>query len=115
MIGKRKRFENPLEQYYRILRKRWPTLVLVFSVTVALTSTVIASVLALPFGLFVGLGRFRGRRVVVGLLNTLMALPTVLVGLVVYAFITRRGPLGSLELLYTQTAMVIGQVILAFS
>ena len=39
------------------------------SVTVALTSTVIASILALPFGLFVGLGRFRGRRVVVGLLN----------------------------------------------
>ena len=52
--------------------------------------------------------------VVVSLLNTLMALPTVLVGLLVYSFLTRRGPLGSLELLYTQTAMVIGQVILAF-
>ncbi len=84
------------------------------SVTVALISTGIASILALPFGLFVGLGRFRGRRVVMSLLNTLMALPTVLVGLILYAFITRRGPLGSLELLYTQTAMVVGQVILAF-
>jgi tungstate transport system permease protein len=84
------------------------------SVTVALASTAIASLLAIPFGLLVGLGRFRGRRVVMGLLNTLMALPTVLVGLIVYAFITRRGPLGEFEILYTQTAMVIGQVILAF-
>jgi len=79
-----------------------------------LTSTVIASALALPFGLFVGLGKFRGRRVVVSLLNTLMALPTVLVGLLVYAFITRQGPLGSWDLLYTPWAMVVGQVILAF-
>jgi len=83
------------------------------STTVALSSTAIASALALPLGLFVGLGRFRGRRLMVSLLNTLMALPTVLVGLLVYAFITRRGPLGSFDLLYTQAAMVIGQVILA--
>ena len=84
------------------------------SVFVALTSTAIASALALPFGLLVGLGRFRGRRAVVLVLNTLMALPTVLVGLVVYALVTRHGPLGTLELLYTPTAMVIGQVILSF-
>ncbi|MBW1811752.1 MAG: ABC transporter permease [Deltaproteobacteria bacterium] len=84
------------------------------SLTVALTSTVIAAALGLPFGLLVGLGRFRGRRAVVTVLNTLMALPTVLVGLVLYAFISRRGPIGSLDLLYSPTAMVIGQVILAF-
>jgi tungstate transport system permease protein len=47
-------------------------------------------------------------------LNSLLALPTVVVGLVVYAFISRRGILGILDLLYTQTAMVVGQVILIF-
>ncbi len=84
------------------------------SVTVALSSTLIASLLALPFGLLVGLGRFRGKRAVVVVLNTLLALPTVLVGLVIYALLTRRGPLGSWDMLYTPAAMVVGQVILAF-
>jgi tungstate transport system permease protein len=84
------------------------------SVAVALFSTLIAAMLALPAGLWIGLSKFRGRRALVSLLNTLMALPTVLVGLVVYAFLSRRGPMGSMDLLYTQTAMVIGQVILAF-
>ncbi len=84
------------------------------SLLVALSSTAIASALALPCGLAVGLGRFRGRRLVVGLLNTLMALPTVLVGLIVYALVSRQGPLGSMELLYTPAAMIMGQVVLAF-
>ncbi|RLB59857.1 MAG: ABC transporter permease [Deltaproteobacteria bacterium] len=84
------------------------------SLSVSLTSTGLATVLALPAGLALGLGRFRGRRLVLGLANTLMALPTVLVGLLVYAFLTRRGPLGELNLLYTRGAMVVGQVILAF-
>lgn len=84
------------------------------SLWVSTSSTLIAAALALPAGLAVGLGTFRGRRVVISLLNTLLALPTVLVGLVVYAMLSRRGPLGSWELLYSPTAMVIGQVILAF-
>ncbi|RME27080.1 MAG: ABC transporter permease subunit [Deltaproteobacteria bacterium] len=84
------------------------------SLSVSITSTFLSTILALPAGLALGLGRFRGRRLSLGLFNTLMSLPTVLVGLIVYALLTRRGPLGDLELLYTKTAMVIGQVILAF-
>ncbi len=83
------------------------------SLSVSGTATVLAAALGLPLGLAVGLGSFRGRRLVIGLLNTCLALPTVLVGLVVYAFISRQGPLGSLELLYTPAAMIIGQTLLA--
>jgi tungstate transport system permease protein len=83
------------------------------SVRVALVSTCIASVLGLPLGFLVATRRFVGKRAVVILLNTLMGLPTVVVGLLVYGMLSRRGPLGDLGLLYTPAAMVIGQVILA--
>jgi len=84
------------------------------SLKVSLSSTLIASLLGVPTGFFIALKEFRGKRVVITILNSLLALPTVVVGLLVYAFISRRGLLGILDLLYTQTAMVIGQVILIF-
>jgi tungstate transport system permease protein len=74
---------------------------------------IFATLAGVPAGLAVGLGRFPGRRIVITLLNTLMALPTVVVGLVVYGFLSRVGPLGQFGLLFTPTAMVIGQIILA--
>lgn len=83
------------------------------SVKVALCSTGIASILGLLISLPLGMRSFKGKQPIVVLLNTLMGLPTVLVGLLVYSFICRRGPLGSLGLLYTQKAMVLGQVVLA--
>jgi len=83
------------------------------SVQVALISTCIASVLGLPLGFLVATRRFVGKRAAVVVLNTLMGLPTVVVGLLVYGMLSRRGPLGDLGLLYTPAAMVIGQVILA--
>jgi tungstate transport system permease protein len=83
------------------------------SLRVACISTVLAALVALPLGLAIGLGRFAGRRVVVSLMNTLLALPTVLVGLVLYGLLSRSGPLGALGILYTPTAMVIGQSVLA--
>jgi len=83
------------------------------SMRVALTSTAVAALLGLPLGFLVATRRFRGRRLTVVLLNTLMGLPTVVVGLLVYGFLSRRGPLGEWGLLFTPTAMVIGQVILA--
>ncbi len=82
------------------------------SLKVTLTSTAIASILGIPAALLISLTRFPGRQWIVTLLNSLMALPTVVVGLMVYAFISRKGPLGMLDLLYTQTAIIIGQVIL---
>jgi len=58
------------------------------------------------------MGEFRVKRLMITILNTLLALPTVVIGLFVYSIISRRGYLGSLELLYTTKAMIIGQVIL---
>jgi tungstate transport system permease protein len=84
------------------------------SVTVSMASTTIATLLAVPAALVLSQARLRGRSVADGLLGTLMALPTVLVGLLVYALLRRAGPLGSLEVLYTPGAMVAGQAILAF-
>ena len=82
------------------------------SLKVSATSTVIASLMGVPFGFFVAFESFPGKRMVITCLNTLLALPTVVIGLFVYGFISRRGLLGPLDLLYTQKAMVIGQTIL---
>lgn len=83
------------------------------SLRVSCIAIVFATIVGLPLGFCVGLREFRGKRFVVTVLNTLMALPTVVVGLTVYSLISRRGPLGPLNLLYTPGAMIIGQFILA--
>ena len=82
------------------------------SLKVSSISTLIASVVGIPAGFFIAFEEFRGKRMLVTVLNTLLALPTVVVGLFVYAFISRRGIFGPWDLLYTQKAIVIGQVIL---
>lgn len=82
------------------------------SIKVSLTSTMVAALFGVPAGFVIAMKEFSGKRIVITILNSLLALPTVVVGLVVYAFISRKGVLGILDLLYTQTAMVIGQVIL---
>jgi tungstate transport system permease protein len=61
----------------------------------------------------IALKHFPGRRAVLAVLNTLMALPTVVIGLIVYSFISRAGPLGGLGILFTPAAVVIGQAFLA--
>lgn len=83
------------------------------SVSVAVWSTLLAALLGIPLGISIGIGTFPGRRLVITTLNTLMALPTVVVGLIVYGFLSRQGPLGGFNLLFTPQAMVIGQTILA--
>ena len=82
------------------------------SLKVSSISTVIASLVGVPGGFLIAFSEFSGKRFVVTLLNTLLALPTVAVGLLVYAFICRRGIFGEYDLLYTQKAIIIGQVIL---
>jgi tungstate transport system permease protein len=82
------------------------------SLYVSFFSTLVASVLGAPLGFFIAVREFRGKRVVITVLNTLLALPTVVIGLFVYAFLSRRGVLGSLGMLYTPWAIVVGQVIL---
>jgi tungstate transport system permease protein len=83
------------------------------SVWVSCAATAIASGLGLPLGFLVAVRRFRGRDLVVTLLNTLLALPTVVVGLFVYSLIRRGSPLGPLDLLFSPGAMIAGQVVLA--
>ncbi len=84
------------------------------SVRFALTSTFFSAVLALPLGLFLKLSAFRGRKFIIIILNSLMALPTVVIGLLVYSMISRNAPLGRFGLLFNPGAIIAGQVILAF-
>ena len=73
----------------------------------------IGVVIGIPLGTWLGLARFRGRNVAAAVVNTGLALPPVVVGLFVYMLLSRRGPLGSLEWLFTPQAMIIAQVIIA--
>ncbi len=82
------------------------------SLEVSCVSTIIASLAGVPAGFVIAVTRFRGKRAVITLLNTLLALPTVVIGLFVYALISRQGIFGVLGLLYTQKAMIIGQTCL---
>lgn len=83
------------------------------SLKVSCTAVFFATIIGLPLGLLIALNQFIGKRTIITILNTLMALPTVVVGLLVFALISRQGPLGVLGLLFTPTAMVVGQFILA--
>jgi tungstate transport system permease protein len=76
-------------------------------------ATAVATVLGLPLGVVLGLRRFPGHRLFVTVVNTGMGLPPVVVGLFVFLLLARSGPLGGLDLVYTPTAMIIAQVIIA--
>jgi tungstate transport system permease protein len=97
-----------------LIWSRDPELLLIIQVSLKVsgTSTLIASVVGVPAGFFIAFRTFSGKRLLITVLNTLLALPTVVVGLFVYAFLSRRGIFGTFDLLYTQKAMIIGQVIL---
>ncbi|NVM57950.1 MAG: ABC transporter permease [Desulfobacterales bacterium] len=86
--------------------------IVLVSLKVSSSSTLIASLIGIPAGFVIAFKEFRGKRMTITILNTLLALPTVVIGLFVYAFISRRAVFGPLDLLYTQKAIVIGQVIL---
>ncbi|MDX2493744.1 MAG: ABC transporter permease [Desulfuromusa sp.] len=77
------------------------------------TAIAFASLFGIPTGLWLGLSNFRGKRILVTLLNTLMALPTVVVGLLLFGLLSRQGPLGDWGLLFTPSAMILGQIVLA--
>ncbi|NIM18740.1 MAG: ABC transporter permease subunit [Candidatus Latescibacteria bacterium] len=84
------------------------------SLQVSGTATLVSLVLGIPLGTFLGLARFPGRSLVVSLINTGMGLPPVVVGLFISILLWRSGPLGFLDLMYTPSAMVIAQVVIAF-
>jgi tungstate transport system permease protein len=80
---------------------------------VSLGATLVAALVGVPLGAAIALGSFPGRRVLLAAANTGMGLPPVVVGLVVTVLLWRSGPLGGLGLLYTPTAMVIAQAVIA--
>ena len=106
--------ETPLVVAFRLIAEADAELVGVTwrSVRIALSSTAIAAVVGLPAAGLLALARFPGRRVILVVSNALMALPTVAVALAVYGIISRSGPLGYLDLLFTPGAVVVGQTIL---
>lgn len=83
------------------------------SFQVSLTALLIATPFAVIMAFLLAYGRFPGRRLLIATFNTLLSFPAVVVGLTFYILLSRQGPLGDLQLLFTQPAMVIGQVALA--
>ena len=79
----------------------------------SVSSALIACLPGIPVGVVVALSRFRGRRAVLAILTSLTALPTVVIGLIVYSAVSRAGPLGRFGILFTPTAVIVGQTILA--
>ncbi len=86
--------------------------IVLLSLKVSFSAVVLAALVGLPVGALVAIRNFRGRGLIVTLLNSLMGLPPVVVGLLVYLLLSRAGPLGEYGLLFTPKAMVIAQTLL---
>jgi len=87
--------------------------IIVLSLKVSGLALFLATIIGLPIGTAIGLYRIKGHSFIITVLHTMMGLPPVTVGLFVYLFLSRSGPLGFLGFLYTPAAMVIAQMILA--
>jgi len=99
---------------FRLIASLDPDLVEIvgLSLRVSLSALALSALLGLPLGAWIGVIRFRGRHALVVLMNSLMGLPPVVVGLLVYLFLSRSGPLGGLGWLFTPRAMVLAQTLL---
>ncbi|MBS3952894.1 MAG: ABC transporter permease [Methylomicrobium sp.] len=84
------------------------------SLKISLIATTTAGTIAIVSGIYIGITEFRFKRTLQHILNTLMAMPTVMIGLVLYGLLSRKGPMGELGLLYTQPAVIIGEACLIF-
>ena len=82
------------------------------SLELSLVAAVAGAAIGLPLGALIAVGHFPGRRSLIVLLNALLGLPSVVVGLVVYLLLSRAGPLGSLGILFTPSAIVVAQTVL---
>ena len=83
------------------------------SLKISCTATLVSLFIGIPAGVFLALSDFFGRRLIISLVNTGMGLPPVVVGLFVTLFLWRNGPLGFLEILYTPSAMILAQAVIA--
>ncbi len=82
------------------------------SLAISATAVIMASLVCIPVGGLIHFRNFQGKRVLINIIQTFYSVPTVCVGLFVFIFISRAGPLGGLGLLFTPTAVVIGQMVL---
>lgn len=92
-------------------RETWAIIAL--SLRVSGTATILSLVIGIPLGVYLALGDFRGRRLLVTLVNSGMGMPPVVAGLLVTILLWRNGPLGFFHLLYTPAAMIIAQTLIA--
>ncbi len=88
--------------------------VTLLSIFVSVSATFLASLMAVPLGTIMGLRKFRGKEVIRTVTYTLYGFPPVVAGLIIYLMLSRQGPLGSLNLLFTPTAMILAQMVLVF-
>ena len=88
------------------------TEIVLLSLKVSISAVIISTIISIPLGTLLGAYNFRGRDFLTGILNALMGLPPVVVGLALYLLLSRSGPLGDLELLFTSKAMIIAQCVL---
>ena len=86
--------------------------IIVLTVVVTTASTILASLLGVPLGIILGSKRFKWKSFILKIINTFMSIPPVVAGLLVFLMLSRKGPFGSLGLLFTPTAMVIAQFII---
>ena len=93
-------------------RELWDIITL--SLYVSFTALIIASIIGFLIGYFLAVYNFYFKKIILVLLNSLMGIPPVVVGLIVYFIFASGGPLGVLQLLYTPTAMIIAQTIIIF-
>jgi tungstate transport system permease protein len=82
------------------------------SLRIAITSALVGSLIFIPIASLISFREFPGKRTLINLIQTFYSMPTVVIGLFVFVFVSRKGPLGELELMFTPTAIIIGQVIL---
>jgi len=103
------------------LREAWQLLlsldeetyqIILLSLRVSGTAVLLAALMGIPLGAFLSLNNFWGKKLILNIINTFMGLPPVVIGLVVYLFLSSSGPLGELELLFTPEAMIVAQTIL---
>ncbi len=83
------------------------------SIRVSGTSTILAALISLPLGSFIAIRNFRGKKGLTNLINTFSGFPPVVMGLIIFLLLSKSGPLGSLGLLYTSSAMMMAQFLLA--
>ena len=82
------------------------------SLKISISSTFIASIISIPLAILIARNKFKTKKFINIILNTMLSLPTVVIGIFVYSIISRRGVLGELDLLFTPVGIIIGQVIL---